>query len=558
MQQKDVIYIDVEDDITAIIGKVKDAKQKIVALVPPKRTGVLQSAVNLKLLARAANNANKRLVIITGNAALGGLAASAEIPVAKSLNSRPELVKPSTASIDDADVEDLIDGDKLDVGDHVDLHTKNDKDDDISDTIEGIDIDGESTPLPPKSAPTRKETAKRGMKVPDFGSFRKKAAIGAGVFVLLALFFYWANWIAPHATVVVSARTTGQSLSYPVTLGTDLDTDINQKHIKSVEKTLKDTQTVEFDATGKKNLGDKATAAVLFSNSSTSPQYISAGKVLTADGGLTFVVDSAVTVPAGSVSCPTIFTCTGVAGTASGSVTAFEGGEKYNDINGSLTGAGTSVSTSFKTATKGGTDKLATVVSQADIDKAKEQLNDSNKDDALKKLKAKFGSDDVIIESSLTATGTGVDPVSTPAVNQEATGKAKLTREVTYTLTGVAKGDMNEYLDKAFDELLTSKDSQRVYDNGLSTVNFSDFTAGNTGSTNDSATLTATAQIGPKINDNDIKDQAKGRRTGEVIGDIKAIDGVSDVNVKLSPFWVTGVPDDIKKISVEFKLKTDG
>lgn len=556
MQQKDVIYIDVEDDITAIIGKVKDAKQKIVALVPPKRTGVLQSAVNLKLLARAANNANKRLVIITGNAALGGLAASAEIPVAKTLNSRPELVKPSTASIDDKEVEDLIDGDQLDVGDHVDLKSKDSTDDDMSDTIDGIDIDGEATPLPAKTAPARKEAAKRGMKVPDFGSFRKKAAIGAGVGVLFILFFYWANWVAPHATIVVSANTTGQSLSYPVTLGTDLDTDVNQKHIKSIEKTLKDTQSVEFDATGKKNLGNKATGAVTFSNSSTSPQYIAAGRVLIGDGGLTFVLDSAITVPAGSVNCPTIFTCAGVAGTASGSISASEGGEKYNDITGGLDGAPASVTTTLKSATKGGTDKLATVVSQSDIDKAKEQLADANKNDALKKLKAKFGKDDVIIDSSLTTTG--VDPVSSPAVNQEATGKAKLTREVTYTLTGVAKSDMNEYLDAAFEELLTSKDSQRVYDNGLKTVNFSDFTAGNTGSDNDGATLTATAQIGPKINDNDIKEQAKGRRTGEVIGDIKAIDGVSDVNVKLSPFWVTGVPDDVKKISVEFKLKDNG
>ena len=54
---KDVIYIDVEDDITAIIGKVKTAKEKIVALVPPKRVGVLQSAVNLRLLGRAAEQA---------------------------------------------------------------------------------------------------------------------------------------------------------------------------------------------------------------------------------------------------------------------------------------------------------------------------------------------------------------------------------------------------------------------------------------------------------------------------------------------------------------------
>ena len=45
---KDIIYIDVEDDITAIIGKIKASKEKIVALVPPKRIGVLQSAVNLR------------------------------------------------------------------------------------------------------------------------------------------------------------------------------------------------------------------------------------------------------------------------------------------------------------------------------------------------------------------------------------------------------------------------------------------------------------------------------------------------------------------------------
>ena len=60
--QKDVIYIDTEDDITAIIGKVKAAKAKIVALVPPKRIGAIQSAVNLKLVHRAAEQALRLFV----------------------------------------------------------------------------------------------------------------------------------------------------------------------------------------------------------------------------------------------------------------------------------------------------------------------------------------------------------------------------------------------------------------------------------------------------------------------------------------------------------------
>lgn len=90
---KDVIYIDVEDDITAIISKVKSSKEKIVALVPPKRVGVLQSAVNLRLLQRTATQSDKRIVLITNNQALAALSAAASIPVAKNLQSKPELAE---------------------------------------------------------------------------------------------------------------------------------------------------------------------------------------------------------------------------------------------------------------------------------------------------------------------------------------------------------------------------------------------------------------------------------------------------------------------------------
>ena len=56
---KDTIYIDVDDEITAIIDKVITSKHKIVALVLPKRAVVLQSIVNMKLLKRTADEAKK-------------------------------------------------------------------------------------------------------------------------------------------------------------------------------------------------------------------------------------------------------------------------------------------------------------------------------------------------------------------------------------------------------------------------------------------------------------------------------------------------------------------
>ncbi|MCY1554205.1 hypothetical protein D9M68_907610 [compost metagenome] len=67
-------------------------------------------------------------------------------------------------------------------------------------------------------------------------------------------------------------------------------------------------------------------------------------------------------------------------------------------------------------------------------------------------------------------------------------------------------------------------------------------------------TVTATGKIGPNIKDSDVKEQAKGKRYGEVQSQIESIQGVRDVDVKFWPFWVTVVPNDVNKVNVEFKL----
>ena len=77
---KDVIYIEPEDDITDILAKVKNAKNKIVALVPPKKAGVLRSAVNIKLIAKTATRSGKTVVLISTDESLMKLAMAANIP----------------------------------------------------------------------------------------------------------------------------------------------------------------------------------------------------------------------------------------------------------------------------------------------------------------------------------------------------------------------------------------------------------------------------------------------------------------------------------------------
>ena len=86
---KEVIYLEPEDDITDILTKLQQAEQKIVALVPPKKATMLRSTVNMKLVARVAKECEKVAVIVTADPAIVKMAMAARIPVAKTLNSRP-------------------------------------------------------------------------------------------------------------------------------------------------------------------------------------------------------------------------------------------------------------------------------------------------------------------------------------------------------------------------------------------------------------------------------------------------------------------------------------
>src|SRR5436190_17633981 len=88
---KETIYVDVEDDITAIIDKVEAAKAKVVALVLPKRSTTLQSTVNMRLLKRSAESADKDLVLVTSEGALLPLAGAVGLHVAKNLQSAPKV-----------------------------------------------------------------------------------------------------------------------------------------------------------------------------------------------------------------------------------------------------------------------------------------------------------------------------------------------------------------------------------------------------------------------------------------------------------------------------------
>ena len=97
---KDTIYVDVDDEITTIIDKVRSSSARVLALVLPKRASVFQSIVNMKLLKRSADEAKKHVVLITTEAGLMPLAGSVGLYVAATPSSKPEV--PPTAGAGNA------------------------------------------------------------------------------------------------------------------------------------------------------------------------------------------------------------------------------------------------------------------------------------------------------------------------------------------------------------------------------------------------------------------------------------------------------------------------
>lgn len=534
--KKDVIYIDTEDDITAIIGRVKSTKTPIVALVPPKRVGVLQSVVNLKLLKRAADQSDKRIVLITSDSALAGLAAGLALPVAKNLQSKPEVGKPDAT---DSPEDDVIQGEEVaidsgDVTDGIDLESDVDSEPDTTDVDTRKSVGS--------AALTSKKTG--GPKLPDFNKFRKKLFVISGAVLLFVGFLVWAIVFAPRADVIIKARTNIVNINKVLQVRSGAQVDTAQNVLPSIIKQVKKTETADVTATGKKDVGEKATGTVKLSNSSFTAITLNAGAVLRTSEGMQFTTNNAVTVPKGS--CVNVLNCS--SGSANVGVTAAASGPAYNGATGNMSGVPSDLTASLTAATAGGTTKEVTIISQEDVDKAAAQLKNQDANAVREELKKQFEAGEIAIsEAFIVEPGS---PAVNPGVGQEAS-TAKLSLETTYTLVGVKSSDLSQIYSAFVKTEIANKKNQKIYEVGEKTTKFSEFTKNDSGYT---LRAVATAQVGPNVDQDKLKKDIAGMREGDVREKVNSIDGIEDVDVKFSPFWVKTVPSDTRKVHITFSM----
>lgn len=549
---KDVIYIDTEDDITAIIGKVKNSKEKIVALVPPKRVGVLQSAVNLKLLARMSEANNKRLVIVTNNKALVGLSAVAKIPIAKNLQSRPEMPELDELEVDEE--EDIIEGKKLPIGEIIKANSaEKTEEEKVESVIDSIDIEKDDSvvdEVPTLDKVHKKE--KNEVKIPNFAKFRIKLFVGVLILIGLSGFLFWAIKYAPYAKIIVTAKVSPESVSRVVKLGGTASTNVAEGIIQTVSKQINKDVTVNFVATGEKNVGSKATGIVTIENCDSNVSFtIAAETIFESSSGKRFTNSSAVIVPGFTGSASACRLTGAGAGTVDVSVIAVDAGESYN-----ISSSGYEIDGvvgdiySRGSAMTGGTTKMATVVTAEDVEKAAQDLIALSTDSVKQQLSKQFTDGEFVLNDSFNVVH-GV-PVSSPAVGEEVTDKSTLTSSTVFSITAIAKKDIEMYLNDELDKKITDK-NQKVYNNGVDKVKISEYLSTDNGTT--VKISTDAVQIGPDIDKDMIAGRVKGMRYGDAQALIGSIQGVDSVDIKFSYFWVRTIPKDLEKIDVEFTLQ---
>lgn len=547
--KKDVIYIDVEDDITAVIDKLKNSKEKIIALVPPKGSTVFQSTVNLKLLKRAATSSKKQSVIVSNNNALLALAGGLGLYVAKNLQSKPyiptkdELTEPEDDSVEVTDaVNELAGPAALGVAAAAVARDEDELQINGEDLATDLDNDGE---LPddskePKEGKTGKK--KKEKKVPNFNSFKKKMLIAGGItaVVLFALLFIFGR---SKASIVIRAETTPVGIAYEANITDSGTSDPASYTFRAEVQEESKTVTQSFTATGEKDLGSKAagsmTLSIACSDVGDGPTQVPAGTGVSAQG-LTFITQQTVslTTPNFDDGCSFV---------GSSTVKAQKNGDQYNlgptayTVNGysSVTGTGGQMS--------GGVSKVVKVVSQADVDKAKAELAKKDNADVKAELEKGFGDGVKVLSDSFTAT-IG-QTTSEPAVGQEA-NEGKLTAQATYTMLGIKEADLKAANEAFITTKMDNKDQQQVYDDGVEDAQFEKVKVNGKTAV---YKVSATGQYGPKFDIEQLKQEVSGKKIGEIRSYVQSLPGVKSADINLTPFWARKAPG-VNKIEIELKV----
>jgi hypothetical protein len=537
---KDALYLETDEEITSAIDKMSKFPGDSVSIVVPKRSSLLQSIVNLRLLKKAADDAGKELVLVTTDKTTTHLAAKTGLAVASSLKAAPVMPKVETPEPDDG----------AEIVESADEGTE--------ETVEAPVVAKKATkpsfakPMlvrtPVGPAEESVEPDKKGPKVPNFNSLQKRLMIGGG---LLAVFLlgWMLNFFLKTATVTLYARGTRVAAQFDFTVDPGIkESDFDKAVLMGQKLEVNKDLAGSVPATGKKDVGTKASGTMtVYNGYDSNARTFPAGTRFRAPDGKIFVSKSDVTVPGAGIVAGSL-----VPGQKQVSVEAEAAGDQYNlaparysipslpaDQQDDIYGQGNQMT--------GGTTKQVTVVSQEDIDKAKIDLLKNEQDKAKKELEDRASSGYAVLPESFFEEAKNV--TSNPAVGAEAS-TVNVTVSVTYTQLAVNKAEYEKMVETQ--ELAKIGSQNQIYDNGIENAKLTSLKREPSG--RQSFNFSAEAYAGPKIDTKAIAKNVAGKIYSEAAEEASRVPGVEKAEVDISPGWNTRLPRLSGKIKVEIKV----
>ncbi|TES97480.1 hypothetical protein E3J85_00405 [Patescibacteria group bacterium] len=577
--EEEVIYLESDEEITSIVDRLKTTPAGVVTLVIPKRATILQSIVNLKLLKKQTTRLNKEIAIVTGDRMGRNLAAQVGLTVYQKIDQRriPKKKKPLLKKHPEVPLGykrtskkplTVFEKDKKRVP-FVDLSLRKPR----------IERKPQTTP-PPKEAPSTfttqgvkaepkpqveaKETPKVPKKPKKAGpSFLKTKALETkeffsklnlkilGGFVALSLIIlaFVAFLILPSANVEASLNTEEIDYKLGITISAQA-AEVNFEKSIVPGKLFESTQEIEenFEASGKRDIGNKATGTMTIINNSGDEQPLLVNTQFKDNKtGKVFLTNSGVVVPGATVDSKG----KKVAGQTTVGVTAKDPGKDYNVKEGQFTIIKLSPSNQklvygvTEEAISGGSTNIVSVVSEDDLKKAKSETLKKilalAKEEFSNQLEEGYEINDGLIEKQTLSARPSV------ARDQQAS-KFSYFLKVKF-ITIAYKQEQVKQLAKEKVENLTSKNKKILEDTLQITYHKSKL---DTKKEQIKSTAKIKGKATEKINEANLKLELKGRNKEEAESYLKSLAEINDAEVSFWPFWVKSVPSNIGRIKLDF------
>jgi hypothetical protein len=606
----EIIYLESDDDIASVIGRIKAIEADGVSLMIPRGGTIGQSIVNLKLLKREIEKQNKIISLITADKISRNLAAQVGVTVypgvdqarnAKPIRPKPvtmedtggdeivepadEVIDPENEIIEPASSEELsasgfivnrydkAEAEEKAVPEKIEEQTTEPEieTNPIIEDEEEIEAKEASNPIKPTEVEhinkepemiitsnsnrgnfeprMKQEPAFRPKKV---GSRKGPLLIIISAFVLVAIALSYI--FLPYTTAAIQLNSTDYEKAYNFTVDKALkDINATDLAVPGTEQSTQGDLSRDFNSTGTQDAGTKASGDIIFYNaySSTDQQTVPDGSIVSAQG-LQFVTVGAVTIPVATsavVNGKLVVT----PGQIKGHITASQAGDKYNLTPAKFTIEAFSgdkrmnVYGQTTAALAGGTTKTIKVVSADDIKAATDSLTK----DLTTELSDQIQTELTKTNEKLLTTTVAATQVALENTNKEGDQADKFTVKLTLKVIGIS------FSETILKQLLSGQVQKDIGDNQMiinaqNTVVTYDFVSYD----KDKGTVAMTSKFdtktGKKINPDDIKNNIKYKKYGTVRDYILSLDGVKDVNLTVWPSFLARTPLIKSRIKITF------